>query len=160
MKKKFIKNQGFGLIEIIIGAAIISVGIIAVSTSYTIYVQYAFSNERNVEATYVIEEGLEAMRFLRDKGWSTNIATLSTSIPYYLTFNGSYWATTTIPQYVDGQFLRSIDLDDVNRDANDQIAVSGTLDPNTKKITSTVSYFQGHATTTQSISTYISNIRN
>ena len=159
MKEGFRKKRGFGLIEIVIGSAIISIGILAVSTSYTTYVQYAFSNQKNVEAIYIIEEGIEAMKFLRDRGWSGNIAPLSTATTYYLTFNGSYWATTTSPQYIDGQFLRSINLGDVNRDANDHISASGTLDPNTKKITSTVSYWQGHSTTTRSISTYISNIR-
>ena len=159
MKNKFRKNRGFGLVEIVIGAAIISIGILAVSTSYTVYVQYALSNQKNVEAVYIIEEGIEAMKFLRDMGWDGNIAPLSTATTYYLEFNGSYWATTTIPQYVDGQFLRSINISDVMRDGSDRISASGTLDPDTKQITSTVSYWQGHSTTTRSMSTYISNIR-
>ena len=153
-----VKNKGFGLIEIVIGSAIILSGILAIIASYTAYVQYALSNEKNVEAENLLEEGLEAMSYLRDKGWAANISTLSTTTTYYLSWNSSYWATTTTARYVDGLFLRSINLGDVRRDATDAIAASGTYDPNTKKITATVSFWQGHATTTQSSSTYIANI--
>ena len=159
MQKK--KNRGFGLIEIIIGSAIILSGILAVIVSYSTYIEYALSNEKNIEAGNLLEEGLEAVTFLRQKSWSANIAPLLNSTTYYLSFNGAYWATTTTPQYVDGLFLRSIKVDDVNRDSMDAVvAVGGTYDPNTKKITATVSFWQGHATTTQSISTYIANLYN
>jgi len=154
-------NRGSALIEIVIGSAIISVGILAASASFNAYVQYAFANEKNVQAAYLLEEGLEAVTFLRDKGWSANINSLSSTTTYYLTLAGTYWATTTIPQYVDGEFLRSIAITDVKRDLNDRIATtSGTYDPNTKQITATISYFQGHGTTTRSLSTYIANIYN
>lgn len=152
------KNIGMGLVEIIIGASIISVGILAAITSFTTYVQYSLANQKNVQAGYLLEEGLEVMTFFRDKGWAVNVASLSTSTPYYLTWNGSGWDTSTIPTYVDGLFLRSISVGDVMRDVNDRISNSGTYDPNTKQITATVSFWQGHGTTTKSISTYIANI--
>ncbi len=154
------KNRGMALVEIVVGSAIIAVGIVAASTSFNTYVNYALANQKNIQAAYLGEEALEVMTFYRDKGWTANISRLSTSTTYYLTYVSSTWATTTIPQYVDGEFLRSINISDVRRDTNDDIAVSGTYDPNTKKITTTVSYYQGHATTTKSISTYISNLNN
>ena len=157
MIKDYKKNRGMGLIEIVISAAILSIGILALISTYNTFISFAFSNQKNVEAAYLLEEGLEAMTFLRDKSFS-NISKLSTSTTYYLTFTASSWATTTTPQYVDGQYLRSINISDVNRDGTDKIAAAGTYDPNTKKVTATVSYFQGHATTTKSISTYIANI--
>ena len=147
-----------GLIEVIIGASILTVGILVLIGSYSTFVSFAFSNQKNVEASYLLEEGLEAMTFLRDKGWATNIVPLSTATTYYLNWNGSYWATTTTPQYVDGEYLRSINIYDVRRDGTDKIASSGTVDPSTRLFTATVSYFQGHATTTRSISTYIADI--
>ena len=57
-----IKNKGFALIEIIIGAAIIVTGILVVNQSYATYVKYAFANEKNTEASYLLSEGLEGMR--------------------------------------------------------------------------------------------------
>ena len=151
-------NKGMALVEILIGSAIISVGILAVSSVFSTYVQYAFANQQNVSASYILEEGLEVMTYFRDKSW-TNISTLSTSTTYYLSFNND-WATTTTPQYVDNLFLRKINITDVKRDAGDEISASGTYDPNTKKITTTVEYWQGHSTTTRSISTYITNLYN
>lgn len=150
------KNVGMALVEILIGSAIISGGILAISTSYTTYFKYALANQKNVEAAYLLEEGLEVVSYFRDETW-TNISSLSTTTTYYLAFS-STWATTTTPQYVDGTFLRSLTLSDVRRDANDDIAFSGTYDPNTKMVTATVSYFQGHATTTKTMSMYITNI--
>lgn len=157
---KNLKNKGMGLVEIIIGSAIILSGILVANISYTAYVQYALSNQKNVQATYLLEEGLEVMSLIRDKGWKNNIATLSPAKTYYLTFNGGVWVITLVSQYVDGQFLRRINVANVNRDSNDRISTVGTLDQNTKYITVTVAYFQGHATTTRSLSTYITNIRN
>jgi len=158
VNKNLKKNKGFGLVEIILGASILTVGILALIISYTTYVKFALSNQKNVQAAYLLEEGIEAVTILRDKGWTANIATLSTTTTYYLSWNGSHFATTTTAQYVDGQFLRSVGISDVKRDGSDRIATAGTWDPNTKKITATVSYFQGHATTTKSIASYISNI--
>lgn len=155
-----IKNRGFGLIEIVIGSAILVAVVLAAGSAYTTYMKYAFANERNIQISYLLEEGLEAVTFLRDRGWTANIAPLSTATTYYLTWNGSYWATTTSAQYIDGEFFRSINIADVRRDGNDQIAVSGTVDTNTKQVTATVSFRQNNATTTKSISTYIANIYN
>ena len=158
MKNKNKTNRGMGLVEIIVGSAIIMSGVMVIIATYNTYVSYALSNERNVEAGYLLEEGMEAMTFLRDKSWTANIVPLSTTTTYYLNWNGSYWATTTTAQYVDGIFLRSVGITDVKRDGSDHIASSGTYDPNTKQISATVAYWQGHATTTKTIYTFISNI--
>ncbi len=153
-------NKGFAFVEIIIGAAIISAGILAAEVAYNTYVSYALANQGNVQAAYLLEESLEGVTLLRDRGWSADIAPLSTTTTYYLTLNNTYWATTTTPQYVDGVFLRSFQVSDVRRDGNDHIAAAGTYDPNTKQITASVSYPQNHATTTKTLSTYIANIYN
>ncbi len=152
-------KRGIALIEIVIGAAIISIGILAINSTFNTYIQYALSNQKNAEAAYLLEEGLEAMTLIRDNAWS-NVSNLSTTTTYYLTFSGSAWSTTATAQYVDGVFLRSINVYDVFRDGNSDIAISGTYDPNIKKITSTVSYWQGKATTTKSMSVYVANIFN
>jgi prepilin-type N-terminal cleavage/methylation domain-containing protein len=156
-------NRGVGLIEVLIAVSIITVGALALSTAYTVYLKYALANQSNSQAAYLTEEGLEAVTFLRDKSWSANIAPLSTTTTYYLNFNssGGYWALTSTAQpYIDGQFLRTISIGDIKRNGNYQISPTGTYDPNTKEITATVAYYQGHATTTQAISTYITNIYN
>jgi type II secretory pathway pseudopilin PulG len=153
--------KGMGLVEIVIGTAIIVTGILALSSSYGLYVRYALTNDKNLQSGYIIEEDLEAVTFLRDKSWTTYIQPLSTSTTYYLSWNAvanPYWQTTATPQYVDNTFLRSFVVRDVFRDANGKIASSGTYDPNTKFITASVAYYQGSATTTQTMSTYVANL--
>jgi hypothetical protein len=158
VKTRIQTNKGFALTEIIVGSAIILLGILAINTTFNVYLKYALANQKSVQATYLLEETLEVMAYLRDQSWSGNVATLSTTTTYYLSFSGTSWATTTIPQYIDGEFLRNIRVFDVERDANNDIVAEGTYDPNTKLITATVSYYGGHATTTKSLSMYLSNI--
>ena len=97
-------------------------------------------------------------KIFRDTSW-TNISAPVTGSSYYLTFNGTSWATSTTNTYIDGVFERKIVLSDVYRDANDDIVSSGgVLDTGTRKATVTVSWYEKTATTTKSISTYLTNI--
>jgi Tfp pilus assembly protein PilV len=159
MKKKF--QQGIGIIEVLIAASIITIGLLALIESYNVYLNFALANSGNVQAAYLLEEGIEGMTFIRDKAWTTNIALLSTSTVYYLAFDASAstWKATTTPQYIDNTFLRTIGLADVKRDTNGYIVTTGgTYDASTKLINVTLQYFQGHSTTTRTMSSYISNI--
>ncbi len=150
------KNRGIALIEIVIGAAIISIGILTINSTYNTYVKYALANQRNIEAAYLLEEGLEIVGYIRDASWS-NFGALSTTSTHYVTFT-STWATTSSPEYVDGIFQRSISVTDVFRDGGNDIAESGAFDPDARKVTVTVAYFQGDATTTKSLSSYLLNV--
>jgi len=112
-----------------------------------------------VQASLLLEEGLETARFLRDASWA-NVSVPATGTTYYLTWSGTNWATsTTANVYVDGRFERTLRLDDVYRDGSDDIVPSGgTLDVGTRKATVTVSWWDRTATSTRTISTYLTNI--
>jgi prepilin-type N-terminal cleavage/methylation domain-containing protein len=158
---KQLMNKGFGLVEVMIASAIITVGMLGLISSYSIYLKYAFANQGNVQAAYVAEEGLEAMTFIRDNGWANNILTLATSTNYYLVFSNGTWNTTTTEQLIDSTYLRTIQLADIERDSSgEMVTTGGTYDPNTKLVTVTVEYFQGQATTTRSMGTYLTNLNN
>ncbi len=163
MKKNLFKKntRGIGSLEILIGATIIVTGILALIIVFNSFFSFALANDANVRAAYLGEEGLEAMFFLRDGSWSTNIASLSTTSAYYLAWNSgaSTWQTSTAsPAYIDNLFLRKITLANVKRDGTGKIVTSGgTLDSNTRLVTATIQYFQGHATTTQTMATYLTN---
>ncbi len=157
-KKSFSLRRGSALAEIVIGASIMLVGLLAINASYNTYIQFAFSNQRNIEANYLLQEGLEVFSFFRDVSW-LNISRLSTSTTYFLDFNGTSWATTTSPVYVDGVFLRSITISDVYRDVSDDIATTGTYDPSIKLLTASIDYWQGKATTTKVLVKYLADIR-
>lgn len=155
MRKEFLK--GFGLIEIVVGAAVLTMVMLGISNFYQQSLRVSGRTTQFIQASFILEEGVEAARILRDKDWSVFAGT-STGVDYYLIFAGSTWATTTTNTFIDSTFERKIVFSDVYRDTNDDIAGSGTLDVNTKKITVTVSWRNKSATTTKSIETYFTNL--
>ena len=152
------KSKGFGLIEIIIGSAILTVSLIAISTYFQKSLQLSQDSGKTVQAGFLLEEGVEVVKFFRDTSW-VNISGLTAGTSYYLQFDGTKWATTSSNVFVDGIFERKFVVDNVSRDANDDIVSSGgTNDADTKKATVSVSWLGRNGTTTKSISTYITNI--
>lgn len=152
------KNRGSGIIEVIVGLAIIFVGVFALLKTYNYYLKFALIHKYDVRATLLAEEGIEAVKLLRDKGFALKIATLSSEVSYGLGFVNSFWESTTTRKYVDGIFDRTFVLSDVYRSPTDDVSASGILDPDTKKVTVSVSYRGISGTTTKSVSAYITNL--
>lgn len=151
-------SRGSILIEVVIGAAIISTGFLSLSNVYNFNFKEAIKNTGLIKASYLLEESVEATKILRDNGFSANINSVADNTAYYFLWNGSTWTLTTTPQYVDGKYLRSVVFSPVYRDSNDDIAYSGTLDTDTRRATSTVAWNFRGVTTTRSIGFYVTNI--
>lgn len=154
------KQNGSGLIEVVVGLAIIFMSIFAMVRTYNYYLKFALSHKGDVQASLLMEEGIEVVKILRDVSWGSRITPLSAGMSYYLTFDGSSWKSTTTNKYIDGVFSRTFVLDNVYRDASDRIYSAGALDPNTKKVTVSVSYLNLMGTTTESMSSFITNLFN
>jgi len=157
---RFIDNfkMGFSLIEVVVGVSLIFITLVGLISTYNLFLEVAFKNTKKIQAAYLAEEGLEAIRSIRDEDWDTNIATLVSGTNYGFTYDGTKWVTNTFPALVDGVFYRSLNVFDVLRDTNDDIASTGVLDSNSKLFTVDVSWLEGGATTTKSISAYLSKI--
>ncbi len=160
MSKKISKNTiGFSLVEVLISASIIGISVVAILNAYTFFVKTEIVINKKIQSVYYLEEGIEAMRHLRDKNW-TNISGLSISTTYYLYFTASSsisdFQTTTTKQTLNG-LERKITVSNVYRDAASyDIASSGNLDSNTRKITISVTWpGQLNSTTTKVFSTYL-----
>lgn len=151
-------KSGFGTLEIIVGLAIISISFFSLMAVSRLSLELVAQSAKRVKAGFLLEEGVEALKILRDAGWTFNIAPLSNSAVYYLDFNNNTWQATTTNIYIDGIFERSFTIGDVYRDANDDIAAFGFLDPGTKKVSMAVAWKEKSGTTTKSISTYITNL--
>jgi len=150
-------KKGFGAIEIIIAAAIISITLFGLVSAFQNSLRVSRETGNKVQSGFLLEEGLEAARLMRDADWN-NLNALATSTSYALLFENGSWVATTTVQYIDNKFERTILVEDVYRDANDDISPSGTFDPDTKKVTVYLSWSRNNATTTQSAATYLSNI--
>jgi hypothetical protein len=134
--------------------------------AYSFFIRAEKSNVFRVKSIYLLEEGVEASRYLRDKGWTANILPLSTTTQYYLyfsTLNGTgTWQTTTTAQLYDGIFSRKVTFGQVYRNnttSNISTTSTGsTIDPNTRKITVQVSWSDPVGSSTKSISAYLTNL--
>lgn len=162
MKKA--RNRGFGLAEVVIGAAVISLALGAVITTFSHYVRSGTLSNNRVKAITLGEEGLEAMRFLRTESFSGNIATLTPGETYRIAFTGTTWEATSSTALIDGMFDRTIVVDSVYRKTSDQDIVdassgdSKAIDTHARQVTADVSWRDGVATSSIRLTTYITDI--
>ncbi|TSC54771.1 MAG: hypothetical protein LiPW30_237 [Parcubacteria group bacterium LiPW_30] len=157
LKKTCHDKNGFGLIEVVIGVAIISISLFAIMSSARGAVDLNRRAISEIKGKLILEEGSEVVRFMRDSAWS-NVSSLSTSTTYYLATTTTGWIATTTQNKIDGSFLRRIVVSDVFRGAGDKISESGVYDSGTKKFTITVFYEGRFGTTTKQTVFYLSDI--
>lgn len=149
-------DRGFTIVEILVAAFIIVTcffGIMGVSQKFLALSAHSL---KLTQASFLLEEGAEAVKTIRDDDWNTLFA-LSVDTPYYLLFSGGKWTLTETVQTTD-EFTRSIRFSRVYRDSADQISASGTLDNGTLLGTVTVSWSSAAASSSKSLSFYIANI--
>jgi type II secretory pathway pseudopilin PulG len=154
---KIMKSGGFGLLESVVGAAILTVIFVGGLTAFGNSLRLGREAVRLTKASFLLQEGAEVLRLWRDAGWN-NIAGLNADTVYYFNFNGSSWATTTSASLIDGVFEREFRAADVYRDEADDIVPSGTLDPDTRQFEVSVSWRSGNATTTRALKLYLTNL--
>lgn len=145
------------VVEILVAVSIIVVSVLAAMTVAQKSISVSRQAFHTTQATFLLEEGAEAVRILRDNAW-TNISDLSAGANYYLNFSGSTWILEETANTV-GIFTRTISLANVNRDnITKDISSTGTNDLGTKLITVTVSWPEGGVTITKTLQFYIMNI--
>lgn len=157
-------KKGISLIEVVLAVGIISGAIIYVAQAYGGFVSASVGNMSKVQATFLLDEGVEAIKTIRGEKWS-NIASTTDYTPYYLAWNANLikWQISTTSQVTDDIFYRTIVFEPVTRDGNFNIlaaTTSGTIDEGTKKANLSVEWNEKGATSTRSITMYIFNIFN
>lgn len=150
------RERGFGIIEIIVAVSVISIALFGISQLSLLYIKQGNQNKNYLKALYLAEESLEAARSVRDQSWTTNIASLTMGANYYPIISSNKWILgATNPGMIENIYNRQIKIENVSRNTNDNIVSSGgTDDPNTKKITTTVSWNGKNVTLT----TYLTNL--
>ncbi len=147
-------RSGFGIIEIVVVTAIVTLALAGFLETGALAVHLLRAEKENLEASLLAQETLEAARTLRDESWTNNIVALTIGATYYPVIeNGKWKLTSANPGIINGKYTRTVTLNQVFRDTQDRIATSGTLDPNTKKITAAVSW----GTKTTQMITYLTN---
>lgn len=148
------------MIEAVVGTALITMFLFGIAEVGKIASRVIDSASLRLQATFILEEGVEAVKGRRDSGWAANIASLTLDNDYWLNFSGGTWTLTSASQpFIDQRFDRSVRISAVRRNSSDDIAdTGGTIDPDTKKITVSVAWSERGVTTTATLSTYITNL--
>lgn len=139
-----IQSRGFSFVEIIVVIGILMVGLVSLGQISSNMLKGLRNDELAQRASYIAQEGIEAVRLARDKSWATNILNKTQGTDYFLSFTGGEWNIVTIdPGLIEGIFKRVIRFDDAYRDGIDDIVSSGgTLDASTKRVKVAVSWGQ------------------
>jgi prepilin-type N-terminal cleavage/methylation domain-containing protein len=137
MKKT--KNFGFSMVEILLALAIFS--ILVVSGASTVIQSFSVNRLGDEEsfATLFAQEGLDAVRSIKNKGWSGFTSTDCTS-GCGLDSSGGSWVYSGANTVRD-KYTRVVTVSQVQRDSGGDIVESGgTPDPNTYKVVSSVDW--------------------
>lgn len=129
------KNQkGLSLIELIVAIAffvlVVSGVIFLVLDAHSANRQ---GQERN-KATQIAQEGLEAARSMKNRAWKY----LSNGV-HGLSDSKGYWDFNGTADTID-QFTRQVKVENVSRQNGDIVSSGGTVDLDTKKVTSEVTW--------------------
>lgn len=139
MELSIIKNspqKAFAILEVLIATslfAVMSVGAVYLALDV---VENDAKIQLDNEALLYSQEGLEAVRNMRDNDYLS-----LTNGDHGLALEDGKWGFVAAPEEIDSFFYRTITIDDVYRDpATGEIAETGDLDSDIKKITSQVTW--------------------
>lgn len=155
-KKNNNQNNGFMMVEVVVVISIILVSVLAAMSVAQKSISVSRQALHTSQASFLLEEGAEAVRILRDNSWS-NISSLTAGAAYYPIFSES-WTLSPNPSSL-GIFTRTVTVNNVNRDnTTSDISSSGTNDAGTKLITIRVSWNENGETVSKTLSFYIMDI--
>lgn len=151
------------MLEVLVGLTVLTISFFALMSVSRAMLETSRQTSNLIVADFLLEEGIEAVRSMRDRGWTANITPLSgtSSLAFSIATSSPRWSSTSTQEVIDHKYWRNFNVSSVSRDATTKdIVSSGPADDNTKKITVTVSWLGVQGTTTKSISTYITNYFN
>ena len=154
--KKPINNKGFGIIEALVGITV--GGLLLATFSDLIYqtIKINRANSNQIKATMYLQELVEVAKDLEqtDGGWQVliNVSSPSSPLP-----NGFNWDLTPGEETLEGNFVRSLTVEEVCRDSTSHAIktcdFSDTHSTNTKKITAKITWDNG--TNASQLETYV-----
>ncbi len=148
------RRSGMSVIEIILASALfVIVATPLIGILLQSFTADRLGNEETV-ATQYATEGLEAVRDIHNRSFGSLAISSGVGVA---TSNGVWTFSGTSTAF--GKFTRSITVSSTFRDVNGNIVANGTLDPNTEKIISTVSWNRGSFNDSVSLTTYLTNWR-
>jgi len=143
-------GRGISIVELLVGAGILTLSLSALLGFLAFTLTTSSFLKQQTEATALAQEALEAVRNFRDgTGWNDDdlqnqydgLGKAQTGVAYHLGLSLDVpprWQLLLGAETI-GMFARTIVLENVQRDVNDNIVDSGGVqDPDTKKVTARV----------------------
>jgi type II secretory pathway pseudopilin PulG len=165
-------KKGFTIIEVIIACSIITITVFTLMSAASKGIELSGRSLRQTQANTLLEEGVEAVKTIRDDSWDT-ISALSLDAPYYLFYdiNTNKWSLSSsmdtpissIPTYpIDDIFSRQVVFSEVYRNNDDDIDEEdgSNLDDGIKKVTVTVSWHSSGSQVSKDLVFYLADIFN
>jgi type II secretory pathway pseudopilin PulG len=149
-------QRGQLLVEILVTIGLFAILSPALLNGFTSVTQSRVQQEQRTDSATLLNETQEAVRAVRERGW-TSFAVNGT---YHPTLNDGVWSLESGPDTI-GDLTRTVVISDVYRDNSGAIVESGTLDPSTKKVTTTISWTRPRVSSisaTQYITRYLDNL--
>lgn len=148
------KPPAFSLIEIVVVLFLVVVIVPAVNSVISQSVRAMAHTQREVEALYLAQEGMEAVRAYRDASWPSFVSKEGSNYINNITNAIDISAT---PALIDGNYKREVIISDVCRDASGDIDTCDSVveDEKTKKVDVIVTWEDVSGSHDISLSTYL-----
>ncbi len=156
------KQNGYGLVEIIIVVTIGIMVFLSVSGCLNSFLKIAIQNTDTTESLFLAKSSLEQARAVRDEDW-VNISSLIPGNSYYFTSNlasPAKWISQMGTKSED-KYTIWVVVSEVERDNDHNIVSAGGTytDLNTLKITSNVSWSDSSGAKQIELFEYLTNFR-
>lgn len=138
--------KGQSLVELLVAIGIFAILLPALYFGFISTTQGKAQQEQRAQAVALLKEAQEAVRSVRDGGWTT----FAVDGTFHPVASGSAWTLVSGPETINA-FTRQVVISDVQRDVNGNIVPSGVVDSSTKLVTTTVSWTLPIAGSTQSV---------
>ncbi len=159
MNRKHIRQRGVSLAEVVVAAAIVAIVSLSLISAFILHLRAGLAVPERIQSTLLVEEGIEALKFLRDGSWDTNIAPLALDTTYYFYATSTTYEATTTEQVSLNKFYRTFVLSAVLRNSDGIIVdTGGTVDDGSRRIDVSVSWLTQNGTTTKTFTTYLTNL--
>lgn len=158
---KSIKKSAFTLIEIVVVLFLVVVVVPAINNVMSQSIRSMAHTQRETEALYLAQEGMEVVRAVRDNDWTAEFSfTTPDPVTKYINDISGPIALEDTPSLIDNRYTRTVVISPICRDVNKDIIACGSgQDENSKQIDVTVSWGDLGGTKTISLSTYLTNFQ-
>lgn len=129
-------QEGQTLIEVLVAIALTAILLPALATGLVASSAAKAQEEQRIQASALLREADEAVRSVREKGWSQ----IPANGTYKPQISGSTWSLAAGSEVINGLTRQVVVSNTLRNSAGAIVTSGGTVDPSTKTVVSTISW--------------------